>query len=573
MHFLKTGADLILILGGLFFIASCLLVKSNQKIIFKKYLTPGFTISLGFMALFLIMAYHVHLSSWDEFTHWGPHDKLVYLNNGFIHASDVAIHKSYPLGGALFHYLFFRITGYSVGEAYAAQCLLLMAPLSILVSQFNWSCWKTVFIAYSAALLILMLLHVKIGMIGSLYMDHPVGVFVGMAIVAYFLSEKKIAYFLYLIPIIIAFTLFKQKLLPFVMMIAFVFLIDQLFLTLKTKKNILNYLGILLLPVISILITKTWHHHLNLIGTHIEWKMHFTLSKLWNAFSAPSGSTPHTIILNYLKALKKSILFLVILFLLNGFAYLRQQTAIEKKSVVVINITLFFGFLAYAAGLLLMYLFAFTTYEGIQHASFYRYLSIFNIAWGLTTLHFITHTFPLSPIKNKRTEKIIVVIMIALLAGSVVSYFVKQHALSLKNRTSAQLQKPLIQIADAVKKVTSPNASVFTIWQNSRGFERAILLYNLTPRKPNLQCTSAGKPYSAADVWTCNITQQQLEKQMASTPLNKNPALSNSLFKNELERAGKERTFLCRYHRKGISHLLNTPIIAHLAPICQVDSD
>lgn len=511
--YLKSGAESILITGGLLFILSPCFLLTDKQSLSTKYFTPGFVISLLFLTLFLSLAYHVHFAGFDEFTQWGPHDKLIDINNGFIQATDAAIHKSYPPAGALFHYLFFRLTGFNEGVAYVAQSLLIMAPLAILVAGFEWSSWKKVFIFYSFLLFVLLVLKVQIGPIDSLYMDSAVGIYFGMSMVAYLKSNKTVSAILYLIPAMIAMTLFKQKLFPLVIMITLIIAIDQL-VNRDTRNRFSTIVAIMLLPVASYLATLSWHHHLNAMHTKIEWALPLTMTKLHDIFFAPVGSIPHTIIINYCLALTSTGLFLLFIFIINAItARIKKQ----NMSFFLIHIVLFLGLIGYISGLLLMYLFSFGAYEAIKHASMQRYLDIYYLAWTLVTLYFLfdaLHFFKrkYSPV----IEYLLVFLFMAGFAGLLFIHAMRQRNYYHQLYSVWTLRQPTIKIGNAVKKFTDSHAKILTVWQSSDGFLRAMMIYELTPRPPALHaCSAYGSPYTKNDVWTCDISVKKFAAQLS----------------------------------------------------------
>lgn len=496
-HFLKTGTNSILLIGGGLLLLSPIYLRNKQH--WEKCVTPGAVISVGFLALFLLLAHNLHFSAWDEFTHWGPHSKLVFLNNGFYRASHVTIHESYPLGSALFQYLFFRF-GYSEGSAYVAQCLLAMAPLSILLYQFHWSNWKRALLAYALAIGVLLLLHVQIGFKETLYMDAIVGIYVGMSLVAYLSSPKNISSILFLLPIVIALGTFKQKLLPFVLLIACIIFLDQCIH--NRKKWFVALITVATLPLSSMIMTHSWHHYLNIIQVPIQWGMQLSFKHF--------GTAQYAIINHYLHALLSSFSFVFIALLLSLLTYFCYTTKIKKINLISIQIALLLGFIAYSFGLLLMYLFAFGVYEATYLASMSRYLHIYYIAWSLVTLYFLYDaTKNLTYTMQKSLESICVTGCFMALVY-VIQYHPKPQVIATQ-----QLRQPIAIIANAVKKYTPAHSKIFTLWENSVGFERAVLAYELMPRKPNLGCTSVGKSYVKNDVWTCDITPQNLLQQIS----------------------------------------------------------
>lgn len=498
---LKSGADAILILGSLLFLASPIFLLQQKNQLWEKYFTPGSIISIGFLGLFALLAYHAHFSKWDEFTQWGPHSKLIFYHNGFFTKSDVTVLKSYPPGSALFQYLFFCVSSYSEGTAYVAQCILMMAPLSILIHKYKWQSWQKALIAYASVLLVFLLLHVEIGPNESLYMDDAVGIYFGMSMVAYFASQKNTGVILYLIPTIATLSLLKTKLYPLTLMALFVILIDQLIV--NRKNIILKMLALITLPITVYLITHSWHHYLSTIDTPLARQLHLTFTQIKNTFFAPTGSFSHAVIINYFKGLKLAILFLVSIFSLNIITFFLYQNKSQKVTLAAACITLLLGFIAFTFGLLLMYLFTFTPYEAVNHASMSRYLNIYYIGWSLVALYFLFDAI------RYFGKKYIENIFVFCIAAGLLFFVFHPH----QNNIS-QLRQPITKITNAIKKVTRPNDKIFSIWQNSTGFERAIMVYELTPRKPNLGCVSFGKPYNKHDIWTCNVNPKKLQQQL-----------------------------------------------------------
>lgn len=505
MHFLKIGADSLLTLGGALLFLSPLFLFSHRHVLTERYATPGFIVSLIFLTVFLILARQGHFSGWDEFAQWGPHSQLVFLNNGFIRASDATACKSYPPGSALFHYLFFRVSGYHEGTAYLAQCLLMMASLFIFTHGYSWKSWQKTVIAYAATLILFLLLHTKIGPSESLYMDDAVGIYIGMTMVAYLGSSKKIDAILYLIPIIATLSLLKPKLYPLVLIATTIILVDQ-FVT--NKKNIfLMLLTALILPGTNYLTTTSWHHYLNTIGTPLARQLHLTIAQIKNTLFAPPGSFSHAVIVNYIHALKPALFFLCVILSLTLITYYCYAAKNKRVSLLAISATLFLGFIAYIFGLLLMYLFTFVPYEAIHHASMSRYLHIYYLIWSLVALYFL---FDATRSITKKYCRAIENGFVFLIIMGFIIFLCLPH--KHKNKTQS-LRQSVMQIATAVKQITKPHDSVFSIWQNTTGLPFAMLTDALVPRKLNSGCHAFGKSVTSQDIWTCHLTPKDLQKQ------------------------------------------------------------
>ena len=112
-----------------------------------------------------------------------------------------------------------------------------MIPLLVLFEEKSWTNWNNVLIKFVVLVGILFIYNVRIGIGGSLYMDHPAAIFLGCLLVFYVKSNRKQKYILCLIPIILSLTQFKLGLSPFVYIIILLIFIDQTVIF-YTKKNI-----------------------------------------------------------------------------------------------------------------------------------------------------------------------------------------------------------------------------------------------------------------------------------------------------------------------------------------------
>src|SRR3990167_3619826 len=219
----------------------------------------------------------------------------------------------------------------------------------------QWSSWKKIFFIYGITLLILLLMHVKIGPIDSLYMDSIIGIYAGMCIIAYLSSQKKVSIILYLIPSIIAMTLFKQKVLPFVLLITGVIFVDQFLLLLSKKNNIKSLLKmravVLLLPIMSLFTVFSWHQHLKNMHVTTAHQLHLSLARLKAAFFAPAGSVSHIIITNYLHACAHLLFFVIAMMMLAVIAYCLCHQTQQKQRVVTVHLILLAGWILFAFSL------------------------------------------------------------------------------------------------------------------------------------------------------------------------------------------------------------------------------
>tara|TARA_A100001015_G_C14539779_1_gene537447 strand:+ start:25 stop:399 length:375 start_codon:yes stop_codon:yes gene_type:complete len=62
-----------------------------------------------------------------------PRTKYIFLNSALYDSSIDIVHKSYPVGSALFYFIFLKYSTFSESVLYFAQSLLLLLPLACFI--------------------------------------------------------------------------------------------------------------------------------------------------------------------------------------------------------------------------------------------------------------------------------------------------------------------------------------------------------------------------------------------------------------------------------------------------------
>ncbi|MCP4475161.1 MAG: hypothetical protein GY821_11490 [Gammaproteobacteria bacterium] len=367
------------------------------------------------------------LDTWDELSHWGPHAKLIYYNNGLINISQDVIHKNYPPASALFYYYFFRLTGYSEGVAYIAQTILMLAPLAILLQNFSWKRVINAIIFYSLTIeLMVAFLKVSLGYRITIYMDSAVGIFVGMSLVYYFQSDRGARNILYLAPVLFSFMLLKVQLMPLALLVLVMLTLDQLLILRREKliqraqeksvrQKVFGRIGALIFLFMSpFLAMLSWNHYLASMHLGAGKRVVLSLPSLINIVTFTISDKERLILQSFVENLHYPLIKLSILFCLVALLFFLKKTRGEKKQLLFIHSYMLLGFIAYLCGLLLMYSFGFEYHEAIHLASFHRYLGIYYTAWFLLVLSNFSFIFRSSA--YTRSKKIIIpLLLIAIL--------------------------------------------------------------------------------------------------------------------------------------------------------------
>jgi hypothetical protein len=524
-HILPIITYIVLSLGAISLFSIPFILRRDRKVILVKYLTPGFIVTIFCMICLSFLSLHQHFAAWDEFSHWGPHAKLLYINNGFWTAENITVHKSYPPGGALFYYLFDKAGGFSEVKTYIAQQLMILSSLPILLQRIRWKEWPLAFIGYLFGLIVFIHLNVKMGLSGSLYMDSLAGIWFGAIIIYYRSSKQEIADILRLIPPVVALSLFKLKLFPLILVITTIILVDQMiqcFIEHRTiKKKFLIFGSIILLPIISQIIIKSWYHYLLTIKTKVDWVIALTPQKLVNLFTLHNLTKQNLqIITNFYHASYSILLTVFPLMVLVIMIGVLMKTKKERIFWFFDNSIIIFSFIAYLVGLLIMYLYVFSVSDGVDHAahlvSFERYLNIFYLAWWLVICYGIVQTFSRNRLiqSRKLQYSLIFIMLVVFFLGQMIVYQ-PERQLASRNRDCWLFRQEIQRVINKVKKHTKKSDNIFIIFQGEAGFNKAILAYELVPRNPNLGISSFGAPYSDDDIWTLNVSPKQFLKQLS----------------------------------------------------------
>src|SRR3990167_6949185 len=519
IHLLTPMSYALLIIGALLLLTLPYFWHKEPDTLYQIFFTPNFCSLLFYVIIFGIIAHQLTLSQWDEFTHWGPHAKLIYLHHGFYLKSDVTVNKSYPVGSALFYYPFFLLNkGFSEGTSYYAQLLLLLSPLFTLQPVLTWHKWKQSFIAFSAIIFIAIILKVRMGFSGSLYMDSATGLFIGAIIVNFFRSKGECADIFQIIPMAVALCLLKPKLYPFVLLILVIILVDLM--VREPRKNTsfwLKIISMLSIPAAVYIVHYSWtkytvsidlipQHNLSHVSTHLFFQTFFHPTQFQQA-----------VIHNFLsKALSYAPLLSILLLLTIVSSFLMKNNKLRQR-FNILSALLFLGVPVYYFGLLLIYLFTFVPNEAIDVASMFRYTNIYHLMLAMFVFYYLLTAITAGTASKKtrtiQTGMVMVIILSIVCAGLI-------QKIKAKNRQQFHqsigfLRIAMKKIADKTKQYVKPNETVDIIWQNSTGIERAIIGYDLVPINANQSPSSIGKPYGEGDVWTDNLAPKKLMKQIS----------------------------------------------------------
>ena len=401
---LNIGYFIILIIG-LYSIFDNLFLFIRDKSNFYRQEECWIVSFLVFSFLLSIFSLYVQFGIWDEFTHWAPHAKYIFQNNSLYDEYIDLGHKSYPIGSALFYFPFLKYSEFNEGVIYFAHSFLLLLPLACFIDQKEIS-WQKTILKVFILIIFLTVFGVRLGPIGSIYMDQVVAIFFGSILVYYINSKKTFKEIILISFLLISFLQLKDSLLVFSFLIIGFITIDQGTLFYQRKNNItLKQFLVLIstLSIFSILSLKSWEFYLESINIQRTWNINQNLFDIITITLFPSEEYNRVILNNFIDKLFEPYIipnqvsenllkyfppvqyilnlspfqFLINQFILIIFIFILNRKIF--KDVIFYNIILFFSYILYLYGLLIFYNFSFGSYEGPRLASFERYQGIFQI--------------------------------------------------------------------------------------------------------------------------------------------------------------------------------------------------
>ncbi|EMK10232.1 MULTISPECIES: hypothetical protein [Leptospira] len=510
------------------FISLCA-ARKNLIQLLTSLLEPGPVIFFLLACFFYIKLSGALFEGWDEFTHWGFSAKEMFHLNSFTKANSPLMFKSYPPGTALFQYWITKSIGWSEGNTYWAQSLLVLAGAVAILEGLTWRQWIRIILTLNVVFLAVFIFGYSLQ---SLYVDHVLGFLCGASVISCIRSNTSAPITIVrLLPTLFILPIIKAVGLMLGIFIAIIFVFDQIFKEKNIfsvskplkKKLIFGFLVILILatPIIS---ARIWGWHVKKSGFSQVFETSFSISQIKKSFSSTEATdrdketistfkkafqtyqiNPENVLQIFSRrfVLKltplKSSLFLMVF----GIAAIVIETRRQERRIAIVGfLTMFSGYTIYSFGLLLMYLYSFGSYEGTRVASFTRYMGIFLLAWTIVTWGFMLST---GEQKEKNSPKIVqglLVIFILFLTPIKAALFAFTKPKPLPVRM--EIKKILSNTIPNLKR----GEKVYVIWQNTTGFEPWIVSYELSPRNSTSVANSGwslGLPYYEGDVWTSDI--------------------------------------------------------------------
>jgi hypothetical protein len=481
---------------------------------------------LTFALVVILLVWRLHAAvfiGWDEFSHWGLTSKLIVDTDALIGRESAVLLKDYPPGSALFHYLVMWGTGFSEAGSYIAHAVLALSAITALLAGARWPTVLTTMVFGYLGLFTL-------GRgLQTLDVDHIVALFFGCSLGSYFLSRDP-GRALRVVPVLFALPLLKSVGMLLSIFVAGCVITDRLLGRRLSRRDVVVMILLALAPVVA---SRSWKHHSESIGAATTFPLSLSTARIADSFSNDRATPRDRLTIErfrealgalpisaartngpFRQAARRFVgmtgeapglsarSWTILLVVLAAAVIVIQPTRRDRWRLLPATAWLVACGICYTFGLLLLYLYSFTEYEGVRLASFGRYLGIF--FFGVAIIMFAWAANGLSGTGWRRKASGLVlggltlVFFYAAPGESLRFAIMGPHGISGMRATVKEAVAPVVARA-------APEDRIYLVWQATNGFEHFMGRFEVAPRIANRSCWSLGTPRYDGDVWTCSI--------------------------------------------------------------------
>ena len=504
----------------IYLIVLCAAIFLLYRIMTKNFSFTVITIGYVVFVILLLFLWWSHrtrlLSIWDEFSHWGLVPKNYFnLNSFYPNMQSTIAFPGYPPAIALFQFFALKIGNtFTENILYQSLAILNFSMLLPLLKTKSWKDWKTL-LPICITIFVLPIIFFS-DFYDSIYIDATLGISF-FYVLHSSLSEKKYDWFYYAsLFLSIAFLILAKSSGVGLTIIALVILLSFHYFNKKTTRT--QILTISIVSIVAILFAKySWDVFLKLTNTNIAWEgiNNLNLPSIIN-FITGNGLPYQNLTFQYflnalftwpinLPILPLSYFAYIVIFLLLSFLLYYFSDSTLRKQIKHVSISLIIGSLLYQLSLLILYLFTYSEYEAVNLASYGRYTASFLLGMYFVLLsYYVIHT--------KKT------LWVFLATATILSAITFNKLLDITLRAPAicggiQEFRDSYQGIEEAKKVLDPETDkVYFLSVYDYGFDFVIARFLFTPISVAQDIPwSLGTTYDSADVWTQDISVEELE--------------------------------------------------------------
>jgi hypothetical protein len=467
---------------------------------------------------------HMRFKEWDEFSHWGPAVKSMFLFDKIGPYSPAQlVFPEYPPGLSLFSYYVTKIGGtWDEADVYWAYQILVISLIASILVKLTWKNKPAVIFASLIAALSAVFYF---GAFQTVYADPLFALFFGFSLIVASTSDVKSNKWTTLtFSISIAILSITKDIGVFLALISIlVYAVNIFFLNPMEKRSFISRLKhpimISLLSIVPIFILKiTWKFALDqndikpgrdfftIFGKLVSGNSSDLRQPYWqdvtNYFISRTLHQSLTAMNSYSISAIKWVIIFSILFLISVSS---QRGRSEKIRETAISTVIIIGFFGYLGVLLFLYLTSFSQPEALGLASYDRYVTTYFAALALLVAYKSLQRiddFNLTKSAPMITFAWLILIMLQSSPWNLLSYAKDPNSASDQIRAQYDAERKMI---DEMNFKVDDN--VWFIAEHTVGFEFYMFQYELLPASVGRSPWSIGSPYGAGDIWTdTNLT-------------------------------------------------------------------
>ena len=467
---------------------------------------------------------------WDEFSHWGDVVRATVDLNGFsTNPASLSAFQSYPPGMVIFQYIPQRFSllfggGFSEWQAYFAFDTFLLCFMAPFFSRLPLK--KPFFSIACLASILLLPPFFFTTTYFSLYIDVAVSCVFAFGLFAVLDREEEKRFRLVSVcSAVFLLPLLKDAGIYF----AAVILALYLFTGRKSGaapvwKEILAGVLAMAVPLVA------WRVNIRISNASQVFPMKVDIAEIFRVLAGKGEEYRRVVVKGFPGALidrgrtvghtgsSLSFLTLIIGISLSGILTLRKLAEKRKEKTGTFQIGIPLMLLVYCGGLLIAYMFQFPEYEARRYAAFERYMALPLCGTALFILY-VWITFLLRPDKRLAAGAMACAVL-AFAPLSVEYHFLSRKAVadSLANRGYYR------ELADKIRRNTDGESTIYIISQQDNGKDFWVMHYLCRPNRTVIGQLkglegyagggySIGKPYYEGDVWSSDISPEELMDQ------------------------------------------------------------
>jgi hypothetical protein len=475
---------------------------------------------------------HMRFKEWDEFSHWGPAVKSMYLFDKIGPFSPAQlVFPEYPPGLSLFSYYINRIGGaWDEADVYWAYQLLVLSLIVGVLSKLTWKNKPAVILAF---LLMALTAVFYFGAFQTVYADPLLALIFGFSLFqasAKEFSSNKWHLFSFSVTLFML-SITKDIGIFLAAISVLVAVVSNGVTKFELKFNLLRHIAeivkISAISFVPIVIGKFfWKNALEkfdikpgrdffqilqdlITGKSSGLKQPYWNDVVHNFYSKTFDQSVTSMNGFPISAIKWIVIYSALMLIMT----LAAKGAIEKLRSAGISLVLILGFFGYLGILLILYLTSFSQAEAVGLASYDRYVTTYlaGIAFFIGAIA-IGSIDDLTTLNTTPPLTFLWVLLLFLQSSpwNLMSYVASPNAASDAMRSQFDAEKQMI--ADMELTVDD---QVWFIAQHTVGFEFYLFQYELLPASVGRSPWTIGSPYGPGDIWTdTNLTKDKWNERL-----------------------------------------------------------